>query len=352
MQNLAIIIGVRPHYVKACGINKLLLGSSIEPFFVDVHQHYDHCLRGVFTEQIADDKHFHLLSCLMAEHNSVNEFARQVVEIGSWLNSDIGKKMKAVVVLGDANPALSGAIAANRLGIPVVHIEAGVRRILSEKEHWNSLLADHLSSLRYCYTDKNLKNLEVEGLKQNSIVVGDILSRWTIEKAANLQPAPYSNYCLVSIHRPQNCSESKLAEICKALQSLNKKVLWIMHPRTEPFSDIINVGLKNVALIPPQSHDSILTYLKSADLVFTDSGGLIREGVLLEKPVIVCHEQGMWEELVRCGAIARADVSVESILSAINFIKNSDCHIGKNLFIKNNGDVLFLQSLTDFLNSL
>ena len=348
--NIAVIIGVRPHYVKAQGLMQLFSGLPYNFIFVDVHQHYDNLLRGAHC---FDTSNYRVLSSLSACDNVIDEFTRQVNEIGHWFQSEEGRTIKAVIVLGDANPAFSGAIAANRLNIPVIHIEAGVRRIENEKEHWNTIVADHLSSLRYCYTPKSYENLVEEGLATNSFYVGDILASWTIQKLNDAPTLP-NNECpfiLVSIHRPQNCNIDAITNLCDALKTLRKKVVWILHPRTKDYESIIK-EVSHIRVIPPQDHLSTLQLIKGAEYIVTDSGGLIREGVLASKRVVVCHKQGMWEELVRDKRIIRTDMLMDSIIAAINEVKTIDCESGKKYFLVENGIETFIVSLRDFLKEL
>lgn len=349
MNNVTVILGVRPHYIKAIGIKDILKNTTINPVFFDVHQHYDECLRNIYLDSGKLDTKTN--SCIEKSGGSINEIIRQIRDVANWLDSEEGKKTKAVVVLGDANPALSGAFAANRLDFPIVHIEAGVRRISSEKEHWNSLIVDHMSCLRYCYTQKSFQNLTKEGLSKNSFFVGDILGNWTIEKSNLLQNNSTTNYCLVSIHRPQNCNEESIVALCRAIKKTGKKVVWIFHPRTNQFKPIIN-KLIDAQLLEPQTHDNALRLLKYSDIIITDSGGFVREGVLLSKPVVVCHEHGMWEDLVVNNAIARADMTECSILEAINKCITLDHSYGKNFFIKQDGVSLFIESFTEFLRQV
>lgn len=350
MNNITIILGVRPHYVKACGLKDILKNTTINPIFFDVHQHYDDRLRNIYIE--SNGIFARTNSSVTKANDPIDDIVRQIKDVSNWLNSDEGRKTKAVVVLGDANPALTGAFAANRLDFPIIHIEAGVRRVLNEKEHWNSLIADHLSCLRYCYTKKSFENLTKEGLSQNSFLVGDILANWTIDKSKLLKNNNlYGNYCLVSIHRPQNCNIESIIALCSAIKKLEKKIVWIIHPRIKQFEHVIH-KLCDVILLESQPHDDALRLLKYSDIVITDSGGFVREGVLLSKPVVVCHEQGMWEDLIINNAITKADMTEESILTAIKKSITLNHEYGKKFFIKEDGVSLFVDSLTEFLNKV
>lgn len=349
MNSVTIIVGVRPHYVKAYGLLDLLKNTTINPVFFDVHQHYDNNLRNPFVQSNAIQ--FHSYSEIKRTDGITYDYIRQITDINMWLSSNEGKSTKAVIVLGDATPAMTGAIVANRLDYPLIHIEAGVRRIPTEKEHWNTIVADHLSSLRYCYTNQSYLNLQREGLSENTYMVGDILASWTINKASQLHCCKYENYVLVSIHRPQNCNKEAISSLCKALQTLKKKIVWILHPRTHQFEQLIHT-ITDVELISAQTHDSVLSLIKYADLIVTDSGGLIRESVLLAKPVVVCHKQGMWEDLIINNIVAKADMTLDSILEALFKCKSLNYKAGKQLFIQENGTSLFINTLTDFLNKL
>lgn len=348
MYNVTVIIGVRPHYVKANGLNELLKNTEINPVFLDVCQHYDAYLH----DNYLDSCEFEIIEAKRKGTYVEHDLARQIMDVEDWLESTEGKKSKAVIVLGDANPAMAGAIAANRKGIPIIHIEAGVRRIKTEKEHWNSMIADHLSTLRYCYTERGIENLAAEGLKCNSYMVGDVLAEWTIKKAEQIEPdSGEKSYCLVSIHRPQNCNMKSISMLCEVLKELGKNVIWILHPRTLEFEKFIKEKI-NVNLVPSQKHEDALRLLKYADVIVTDSGGFVREGTLLQKRIIVCHEQGMWEDLVENNIIMRADMTLESLRYAISNYEKLDYKEGRQYFIVENGKQIFLKTICDFLQGM
>lgn len=348
--DIAVVIGVRPHYVKAAGLSTLFRENHINAIFIDVQQHYDSNLRDIYINSA--DLNLRNIEC-SHDTGSLEDFTSQIINIGTWLESKEGKETKAVIVLGDANPAMTGAIASNRLGIPIIHIEAGVRRIVSEKEHWNSIVADHLSDLRFCYTENSLNNLKREGLGLGSYYVGDVLAEWTLDKARTINVNQYDgiNYCLVSIHRPQNCNMEAVCSLCSALETLNKKIIWIIHPRTAPYINCIQ-NMLDVELIDSRNHNAALGLLKYSDLIVTDSGGFVREGILLSRPVVVCHEQGMWEELVKNNIIMRADMSESSLISAFANVERTNYLSGKSFFIKEDGKKLFIDILSGYLNKI
>ena len=348
---VTVVVGVRPHYVKASGLQYILQDTDVILKFLDIHQHYDECLREIYVRE-ENLSVINLSEPISNNGEELDKLMRQMNDVGKWLTSKEGKKSKAIIVFGDANPALAGAIVANRLNVPIVHIEAGVRRIVSEKEHWNSLIADHLSSLRYCYTHTNVMNLKKEGLSEGSYLVGDLFANWTIEKAkrSNL-PMEIKNYILVSIHRPQNCHNTVFSNICEVLKEMNMPVIWIMHPRTNVYRTLIEENTDFYA-IPSQKHSNALALIKNANFILTDSGGFVRESVLLDKKVIVCHEQGMWTDLVDCGAIIRSDTDIISLKKSIDFIINNDLPSGKHQFLIAGGEDLFKKTFLDFLNVL
>ena len=348
---MTVIIGVRPHYIKANALNLLLKKTNIVPRFLDIHQHYDKRLRDILISEGDLPIICESIPKKNAE-NLIEEMSRQMEDVYNWLKSEEGKKSKAVIVFGDANPAFISSIVANRMSVPIIHIEAGVRRVQSEKEHWNSLITDHLSSLRYCYTSINVSNLRKEGLANGTFLVGDIFARWTISKAQEVAvPLINVSYVLVSIHRPQNCTAICISDICSCLKMLKKKIIWIIHPRTMPFAENIENYIDSL-IIPPQSHSDTLALIKNADFILTDSGGIVREGVLLGKKVIVCHENGMWVDLVDSGAVIRTDNDVDSIQQSIEYVISHELPSFRNHFIIPHGEEIFLETLTDFLKQV
>lgn len=348
---ITVVIGVRPHYIKASGLQYILEQEDVSLKFLDVHQHYDEYLREIYVKE-GNLSILHKSEPVKYFADRLEELVRQMKDVRNWITSEEGKKSKAIIVFGDANPAFASSIVANRLDVPVIHIEAGVRRIKSEMEHWNSLITDQLSSLRYCYTRKNVMDLQREGLQEGSFLVGDLFANWTIKKAneSNL-PFIIKDYVLVSIHRPQNCQKYVFSNICKALTKIKKSVIWIMHPRTNSFKQIIEEN-KNFYPIFSQTHADTLALINNADFILTDSGGIVREGVLLERKVIVCHEQGMWVDLVNSGSIIRTDNDQDSIEKAIEYVSINELPSGKSYFKIEGGEALFKRTLLNFLKTI
>lgn len=348
---ITVVIGVRPHYIKASGLQHILKQEDISLMFLDVHQHYDKYLREIYVKE-GNLSVLYKSEPVKYIDDRLEELVRQMKDVRNWLTSEEGKKSKAIIVFGDANPALASSIVANRLDVPVIHIEAGVRRIKNEMEHWNSLITDQLSSLRYCYTPKNVMDLQREGLQEGSFLVGDLFANWTIKRANESSlPIMIKDYVLVSIHRPQNCQKYVFNNICKVLAKIKKRVVWIMHPRTDSFKQLVEEN-ENFYAIFSQAHSDTLALINNAYFILTDSGGLVREGVLLERKVIVCHEQGMWVDLVRSGSIIRTDNDQDSIEKAVEYVINNELPSGKGYFKIEGGELLFKKTLLNFLKTI
>jgi len=349
--SLAVVLGVRPHYVKAVALTELLSQAQIDFRLLDVQQHFDQGLRQQFIAEYGLNV-VELNPNAVAGASPAQELARQISALDQWLNSTPqGPTTQGLLVLGDANPALAGAIVANRHALPLVHLEAGVRRTGVEFEHWNSLLTDMMATQRYCYTQRDVERLRQEGLGNQSWCVGDVCASWLLRMVAKI-PAPSQAsppYVLVTLHRPQNCSVDTVTTISHALDALSYRQIWIVHPRLRPFVHDLS-DRNQITLLDPQTHSALLRLLVGAALVLTDSGGLVRESVILGKRAIVCHENGMWTQLVELNAIARADNTLASLSQAINSaLTTIDPLRGASVFILPGGEALFKERLVALL---
>ncbi len=345
ISGLAAVLGVRPHYVKAVALRNLFIENKLDVTFLDIQQHYDNELRGVFLGQYGLEV-VSLSSNASRCSSSFDFFMDASRAIRDWFATD-GARCSHVLVMGDAYPALIGALAASRSGRRIIHIEAGIRREGTESEHWNCALVDLLAHQRFCCLPEHIESLASEGLDDGAILVGDIFAPWLLDQSSKLddEVEEDSGCCLVTIHRPQNCSRDVIEGILSATRSRGLRVIWVLHPRIASYVDFIH-SYGHTTTLPPQGYRDVLRQVIQAGIVITDSGGLARESMILGKRTVIVHEHGMWAEAIRCGAAIRSSGTQDGILNAIDAaMERHDSTLGRQLFVSPGGLEMFVQSV-------
>src|SRR5207247_2362513 len=218
-----------------------------------------------------------------------------------------------LLVYGDTNSTLAGALAASKLSIPVAHVEAGLRSFnRSMPEEINRLVADHLSELLLCPSDTSVRNLAAEGIAQNVHLVGDVMLdvlNWANQRLSEtpkiLQQLDLvrQGYVLATLHRSENTDNlSRLAQILRAFNSLDEPVIFPVHPRTQKAITETGFTVKShVRLIDPVGYMDMMALARAARMVLTDSGGLQKEAYWLAVPCVTMRAETEWVETVQAG---------------------------------------------------
>ncbi len=263
----------------------------------------------------------------------------------------IKEKPDGVVIYGDTNSTLAGAIAASKLHIPVLHIEAGLRSYnKTMPEEINRIVADHLSTLLFCPTQQAIKNLEKEGFNLHThkcdinnpkvILSGDVMYdnslhfSKTAQKKSNIISdlnLKKDRFILCTIHRDSNTDNpERLNNIFNALIEISKdtKIIFPIHPRTKKMfsqnhkSISLNKLNDNIITIDPVSFLDMILLEKNCSMVITDSGGVQKEAYFFKKPCIVLRSESEWVELLDTGTTVLADANYDKIISAFHQLKN------------------------------
>ena len=323
---MATIVGARPQFIKAAAVNraikKLNKGKKrIQEILVHTGQHYDILMDKVFFEELNlpnPDYHLGIGSGSHAKQTGLMlERIEAVLQI---------ERPKVVMIYGDTNSTLAGALAAAKLNIPVAHVEAGLRSYdQTMPEEINRLLTDHLSTFLFCPTDQAVRNLSKEGIENGKTRrvknVGDVMydsilyyskkaeKKSTILKELNLVPAKDShisespiripNYYLATLHRAENTDDPKrLRSILKALDEIGRKIPVILplHPRTKKMMNGYHLfsKFKNVRFIEPVSYLNMLKLEKNAKAILTDSGGVQKEAYWFKTPCVTLRGVTEW----------------------------------------------------------
>lgn len=310
---IVTVIGARPQFIKAATVSREISNyNKLSEVIIHTGQHFDNDMSDVFFEEMGMPQPNYNLGINSVSHGAMT--GRMLEEIEVVL---VIEKPDLVIVYGDTNSTLAGALAAKKLNIKIAHIEAGLRSFnMQMPEEINRILTDRISDFLFCPTDQAIDNLKLEGLNSvsgNVFKCGDVMldsaiycSRKSDEKSEiiNKYDLLNSEFVLATIHRQENTDDvSKFKKIINALNDLHNnkiKVILPLHPRTKKIinENDIEVDFKT---IPPVGYFDMIQLIKQSKLVITDSGGLQKEAFFFSKKCITVREQTEWVELVKGG---------------------------------------------------
>ena len=301
------VVGARPQFVKAAAMSRTLRARHQE-VLVHTGQHYDYMMSGVFFDGLDLPTPEVNLGVGSGAHGV--QTARMLEGIEAVLSAH---RPDWLLVYGDTNSTLAGALAASKLSTPIAHVEAGLRSFdRSMPEEINRVVTDHLSTLLFCPSETAVENLAAEGIRRNVHVVGDVMLdvlRDAQARAAARAPKVLSRfgvtakaYLVLTMHRSANTDDSAaLSGVLKALAALDEPVVFPVHPRTRRILAEAGAPPAHVRLIDPLSYLDMLTLVGSARLVLTDSGGLQKEAYWLGVPCLTLRDETEWVETVKAG---------------------------------------------------
>jgi UDP-GlcNAc3NAcA epimerase len=305
------VVGTRPQLIKAAALQPALRERH-EEVFVDTGQHWDDALAGSFFNELGLTRPDHSLGIGGGGH--AEQTARMLVALEPVLLSE---RPDAVLVFGDTNSTLAGALTAAKLGLPVAHVEAGLRSFDRRMpEELNRIVADHLSRWLFAPTDAAVANLRAEGIQDGVSLVGDLMqdlaarvSREVADPGAldpisrrvgvRLEPG---RYLFATVHRAENREPEAIrawAALLGEVARPERPVLLALHPGTRQALAVAGVRLSaEVRVVAPQSYGTALALQLHAAAVLTDSGGVQREAAWLRVPCLVLRESTEWVEAV------------------------------------------------------
>lgn len=336
------VLGARPQFIKAATVSRTFQDARVEEIIIHTGQHFDKNMSEVFFQEMDIPKpHYHL------EINGLGHGAmtgRMLEQLESVL---IKEKPDCVLVYGDTNSTLAGALAAAKLHLPVAHVEAGLRSFnMQMPEEINRILTDRISNYLFCPTATAVENLEKEGFdgfNSEIMLTGDVMydavlyyketvnQKSSIIKSLGLNHQPF---VLATIHRAENTDDLKrLSAICLALNKINEttQVVLPLHPRTKALLAKNNTQL-NFNPIDPVGYFDMLALLDHCELVLTDSGGLQKEAYFFSKYCITLRDQTEWVELIAVGANTLVGADYEKIISTYDTIKGKKISMLTSLF--------------------
>ncbi|MFN8490946.1 MAG: UDP-N-acetylglucosamine 2-epimerase (non-hydrolyzing) [Caldilineaceae bacterium] len=322
------IVGARPQFIKAAPVSKALRAAGHTEFLVHTGQHYDHNMSQVFFDELQIPQPDVNLEIGSGSHGQ--QTGQMLMRIEELIQA---QRPDAVLVYGDTNSTLAGALAAVKLHVPVAHVEAGLRSFNREMpEEHNRVLTDHCADLLFCPTQTAVNLLAKEGVTQGVHLVGDTMYDAVLQfaelasKQANILQAlavQPKKFLLATVHRPYNTDEPEnLRSILQAFAALDEPVIFPVHPRTR--KKIAELGLdepkgksQKLKLIEPVGYLDMLLLEQNARMILTDSGGIQKEAFFFGVPCVTLRPETEWVETVETGWNVLVHADQQKILDAV-----------------------------------
>lgn len=327
-KKIVTVVGARPQFVKAAALSReIAKHADLQEVIVHTGQHFDEIMSQVFFDEMEIPKPAYQLAINSLSHGAMT--GRMLEKIEEVL---LIEKPDMLLVYGDTNSTLAGALAAKKLHIKVGHVEAGLRSFnIQMPEEVNRILTDRISNQLFCPTQTAVNNLMNEGymhLSDAAIhLTGDVMQDAALYYAAKAEiKATTANqfigqdFVLCTLHREENTNDlSRLRSIVSALEKINEtvKVVLPIHPRTRKIMEANNLAA-NLTIIDPVGYFDMLTLLKHCSLVMTDSGGLQKEAFFFQKFCITMRDQTEWVELINEQVNTLVGANAEAIQKAFD----------------------------------
>lgn len=323
------VVGARPQFIKAAAISRViqdLAGQGVSEVMIHTGQHYDEKMSRVFFDELEIPEPKYNLGIAAGTHGEMT--GRMLAGIEKVL---LDERPDWLLVYGDTNSTLAGALAAAKVHVPIAHVEAGLRSFnMRMPEEVNRIVTDRISKLLFCPTDTAVENLKTEGMTDNVFNVGDVMYDQALffgEKAQHsrvmdaYQLSP-GNFILVTCHRAENTDDSaRLTEIVRALEELAQqiKVVFPLHPRTRKLLDHYGLSehIKNILVTDPLPFLDMVALERSAKVILTDSGGVQKEAFFYNVPCVTMRDETEWVETVELGWNTITGASRERIVNAV-----------------------------------
>lgn len=356
---IAVLFGTRPEFIKLAPILRRLIEKRLHYILIHSGQHYSYKLNNQITIDLKLPKPDFNLKVGSGSH------AEQTGKIMVGMEQILLKqKPKLLIVHGDTNTMLAGSLAAKKLHIAVVHVEAGLRSFDQRMpEEINRVITDKISDLLFAPTEGTKQNLLKDGIAEEKIfvtgntIVDALIEYLPLSKKSSIWKRlklKKDNYILVTAHRVENVDDAEhlnrlISLLNYAAHLLNKKIIWPIHPRTKSQLIInkINLG-NNIEIIPPTNYVDMLSLIKYASLIMTDSGGIQEESYLLKRPVVTLRSSTERPETLTANFLVELDK--DKLKKAYNAFQKRQVYWVKDVFGKGNAGELIVKHLRDFLD--
>lgn len=353
MKKIITIVGARPQFVKAAVVSRAIAsdGRMCETI-VHTGQHFDANMSEVFFSEMAIPKPHYNLNISSLSHGAMT--GRMLEKIEEVL---LQEKPDFVLVYGDTNSTLAGALAAKKLHIKVAHVEAGLRSFnMDMPEEINRILTDRISDLLFCPTDTAIRNLKREGFDNIDCKIvenGDVMQDAALFYATKAKKPDFdipARFALCTVHRAENTDDpNRLQAIFTALEKISEEypVVLPLHPRTKAKLADIHYDFTHTKIhfINPVGYLEMVYLLKNCQFVLTDSGGLQKEAYFFRRNCVTLRDETEWIELIMNGFNILAGANTETILKAANemAVKKNDFSV--NLYGNGNAGEIIVQNL-------
>jgi UDP-GlcNAc3NAcA epimerase len=361
LKKIVTVIGARPQFVKASPVSRALKADHmIEEIIVHTGQHYDQNMSSVFFEEMEIPEPRYNLEVNGAGHGAMT--GRMLEKIETVL---IAEKPQLVMVYGDTNSTLAGALAAKKLNISLAHVEAGLRSFrMTMPEEINRILADRISDLLFCPTDKAVSNLKNEGFSHfdcQIYQVGDVMYDSALyygsraEKKSdiiNRLDLAHKPFVVCTIHRQENTDDlNNLRSIITALNLLSHeiKVILPLHPRTRKIMLQQNI-LAEFESIEPVGYFDMISLLKNCAMVITDSGGMQKEAYFFNKYCLTLRDETEWVELIEHGYNRLVGVNIDQIMTSYQHFSDKPFSNEYSLYGKGDASEKISRLIGDYLS--
>ncbi len=351
---IVTIVGARPQFVKAAVVSRSIANhDGIEEIIVHTGQHYDANMSDVFFREMEIPHPHYNLGINQMSHGAMT--GRMLEQIEGIL---IKEQPDYLLVYGDTDSTLAGALAASKLGIPLAHVEAGLRSFnMAMPEEINRILTDRVSNILFCPTNTAVQNLKLEGYDNiNASVVrsGDVMYDAALYYAQHAKAPDVSlpqDYILCTLHRAENTDNPQtLGTIFNALEETSRNIMPIvipLHPRTKAKLQAIGFNFEQspVKFINPVGYFEMIHLIQHSRLIMTDSGGLQKEAYFFEKKCVTLREETEWVELVEANANKLVGANYHAIIEGVKSMLAHPADFSAKLY----GDGLTGDAIVEYL---
>lgn len=323
---IVTIVGARPQFIKCAPLSRELRKEHTE-VLVHTGQHYDPEMSDIFFSELEIPKPNYNLGVGSGTHGV--QTGEILMRVESLL---LKENPHLVIVFGDTNSTLAGALSAVKLHIPLAHVEAGLRSFdRSMPEEINRIVTDHVSDLLFCPTKNSINLLKDEGITRGAYLVGDVMSDALAfnrviarekSRIIELQGLPVKEYCVLTVHRPSNTdNRQNLTSIIEAIGESSILTIFPVHPRVQKYLteyNLLEYLPENIRITGPLGYLDMIRLMESAKKILTDSGGIQKEAYLLGVPCITLRDNTEWVETLEDGWNVLAGTSREKIRMLID----------------------------------
>ncbi|MGB0505340.1 MAG: non-hydrolyzing UDP-N-acetylglucosamine 2-epimerase [Pikeienuella sp.] len=346
------VIGARPQFTKAAVVSRAfqtIASNEVTEYIVHTGQHYDHNLSEIFFEELQLPRPYRHLAAAAPNHNvMMGRMFEGIEEVISEIRPDWA------LVYGDTNSTVAGALAARATNTRLIHVEAGLRSFnRTMPEELNRITTDHISDLLFAPSNVAMCNLANESASGSAHMVGDVMYDNVIYQASRLSgEVPFASakeFAFMTCHRAENTDDpERLRSLFEAVGRVSLPVLCPIHPRTAKALKAADISVPaNITMVEPMGFQDLISHVKAAKIIITDSGGLQKEAFYLKKPCVILRRETEWVELLETGTSVLAGDNFGNLASQVDGLLSSDLNF-KDIY----GDGTAGEKIVDVLLSI